>query len=77
MRRRAVDAQRGDAEEVVGLAASGKRPHQRQHTISHRNPPGSARLRAFDSHTFRLGPLHNQDRHRNFNEVANTHGTQL
>ena len=66
-----------DAEEIVGLAASGKRPHKVQHSISYRNPPGSARLRALDLHTFRLGSLHYQDRQRNFDEVANPHGSQL
>ena len=69
-------------EEVTQRSSSASRPAASNRTrgstrSATRNPPGSARLRALDLHTFRLGPLHHQDRQRNFDEVANPHGTQL
>jgi hypothetical protein len=61
----------------IGFPTDGQRPHNRQDPISHRNPPGPARLRALYSNALRFGTLHYQHRHRNLHKVPNPDRPQL
>ena len=65
------------AEQIIGRSVDREGLDQGQHTISDRNPTGPTRLGYLDLYALRSGTLDDEDRKRDFDEVADPNRPQL
>ena len=67
----------GEEEGSVSVSTGSEFADHRKNSVSNRDPACLPRLRDVERDSLWLGELYYQDRHRNFDEVAHSDGSQL